>query len=87
MAFSMNAVSLKSYCKGKNEGSDTVLKLNECTEVQNPRRMCHRTHMRLSGEGKMANSRSSHTMLEGLWLCNKAVSEKIPQNVVKISPC
>ena len=28
----------------------------------------------------MADSCSSRTIPEGLWLCNRAVSEKIPQN-------
>ena len=32
--------------------------------------------MRYQWKGKMADLRSSHTMLEGLWLCNRAVSEK-----------
>ena len=32
----------------------------------------------------MVNSCSSHTMLEGLLLCNGAVSEKIPQNLIPL---
>ena len=33
----------------------------------------------------MADSRSSRTLPEGLWLCNGAVSEKIPQNFTPLS--
>ena len=32
----------------------------------------------------MADSCCSHTMLEGLWLCKGAVSEKIPQNLIPL---
>ena len=51
---------------------------NECTKVQTLG--MHIMRMHISVEGKMADSHSSRTILEGLWLCNGAVSEKIPQN-------
>ena len=59
------------YIVKYHHGSLTSPEINTF-EVQSPQCMCRRMRMHLLVKREMADSRSSYTMLEGLWLCNGA---------------